>query len=221
MTTFSQVTAASTDPFAAVPCPRLRASVGDIVFVPARVKTVGTDNRSIRLCIDTGIACIRVNDSPSGSPPTGFVPPELVYHANNSLPSAMLERVAMASPLDSISADFQTMGHTKAQSDIMAMATPWVRSLCFTDPQRIQLSAAAIMSASSASMRLSLGHPTKQAYLQANGKQKDVAALMADFGRTAELDRELWENELPPSKWPAGMIASGLVPEESASNWPF
>lgn len=213
--------ASASDPYAGVPQPRLRAAIGDIVFVPARVQVVGADKKSIRLCIDTGMACVRVNESASGAPKEGFVPRELVYNAHNSLPSCVVERIAMSSPLDSVSEDFQTMGHTKAQSDIMAMATPWVRNLCFTDPQRIQLSASAIMSASTASMRLSLAHPTKRSYMDANGKPKDVAALLGDFGRTAELDRELWENDLPPSKWPGVMIASGLVPEEGASEWPF
>jgi len=202
------------------PRPHLRASLGDIVFVPARVTAVGTDKRSLRLCVDTGIACIRVNESASGAPFTGFVRPELVYHASNSMPSCIVEKIAMASPVCSVSEELQTLGHSKADADVMAMATPWVRNLCFTDVARIEQSASAIMSASNASMRLSLRHPTKSAYNAA--KPKDVGALLTDFGRMTELDRELWENDLTPSKWPAGMIASGLVPQEDLEDFhPF
>jgi hypothetical protein len=200
--------------------PHLRASPGDIVFVPARVTAVGTDQRSLRLCVDTGIACIRLNESPHGTPRTGFVRPELVYHASNSMPSCIVEKIAMASPVSSVSEELQTLGHSKADADVMAMATPWVRSLCFTDKARIEKSASAIMSASNASMRLSLSHPTKSSWKAAN--PKDEGALLTDFGRMTALDRQLWENDLAPSKWPAGMIASGLVPQDGLEDYhPF
>ena len=198
--------------------PRLRAAVGDLVFVPARVNQVGTDKRSIRLCIDTGIPCIRINSSSSGAPPTGFIPADLVYNAANSMPSSIVEKIATGGPLDSISEELQTLGHPKVQADVMAMASPWVRNLCFTDASRIEDAAAAIMSASSASMRLTLRHPTKSAWTES--KRKDAADLLADFGRATELDRRLWENDLMPSKWPGVMIASGLVPQEEMES-PF
>jgi hypothetical protein len=135
------------------------------------------------------------------------------------MPSTIVEKIATAAPLDSISEELQTLGHSKVQADVMAMASPWVRNLCFTDPSRIEHAAAAIMSASSASMRLTLGHPTKSAWNEA--KRKDAAQLLSDFGMATELDRRLWENDLPPSKWPAVMIASGLVPQEEEMENPF
>ena len=205
--------------------PPLRACLGEIVFVPARVTAVGEDKRSIRLCIDTGASeCIAVKPSPDGNNTfkTGHVHPEMVYNAHNSMHRTVMEKVALSATLDSISAELQTLGHTKEQADVMAMAAPWIRSLCFTDATKIHHMAATIISASAASMRLTLNHATKSDFKAAGGvdPKTDAASLLTAFGKATELDRELWEHDLPPSKWPAGMIASGLVPEEHAE-FPF
>ena len=95
----------------------LRGRVGDIILVPARVSSVGTDNRSIRLIIDTrGLPSVRVTNSENGAQ-VGFVDPTLVYHAYNRLPSSMLEHLSKHESFDVIRDDFVSLGHHEEQAN--------------------------------------------------------------------------------------------------------
>lgn len=192
----------------------LRAKHGDLIFVPSRVKHVGSDGRSIRLCVEHGIPSIRITPTQTTC---GLVNPELVYNPFQTLPTLIMERMATSAPLDSVSAEFQTLGHSQQQADLLAMSTPWIRDhLCFTSTTDLQQISSALVSASAASMRLTLAHPTRSAF-EASKRPSDseiLSKLLSEFSDMTRSDKDMWHNDLPPSKWPASMIASGLVPTD-------
>lgn len=191
----------------------LRACHGDLILVPARVKTAGPDGRSVRLFVESGLPSIRVTRNTNGSGSVGYINTELVYNANQRMPSSILERMVTSATLDSVSQDLQALGHTKNQADVMAMSAPWIRShMAFTNTEQLVDMASAIVSASAASMKLSLSHATRSDWKNADGKSKDCAQMWKEYRDVTNTDREMWEHDLPPSKYPAVMLASGLVP---------
>jgi hypothetical protein len=196
--------------------PGLRASYGDLVLIPARVRGAGSDGRSIRLFVEKGLPSIRVTKSSNGSGEIGYINPELVYNPFQRMPSCIVERMATSAPLDSVSRDLQSLGHTKEQADVMAMSAPWIRNhAAFTDKDKMVHMASAVVSASSSAMSLSLSHATKSDWKQSATKApKDATQLWKEFRDMTNTDREMWEHDMPPSKYPAVMLASGLVPEE-------
>lgn len=124
------------------PTQSLRARIGDIVLVPARVNGVGIDKRSIRLVIDTkGLPSIRVTNA-HGEGTVGYVDPTYVYHAYNRLPSSMLQNLANREPVELLREGFVSLGHSQQQAERYANhATVLVED--FTVPVDMDLSPAA------------------------------------------------------------------------------
>ena len=194
--------------------PGLRACHGDLILIPARVRSVGSDGGSLRVFVERGLPSICVTRGcKTGT--VGYINPELVYNPFQRMPSSIVERMATSAPLDAVSRDLQALGHPKEQADVMAMSSPWIRNnVAFTNKEHLVHMAGAVVAASSAAMNLSLSHATKSDWKTAGGKTTDVSDAWKVFNDTAHTDREMWEHDMPPSKYPAVMLASGLVPSE-------
>lgn len=95
----------------------IRGRVGDIILVPARVSSVGTDDkRSIRLIIDTrGLPSVRVSKSDEGGE-MGYLDPTFVYNPHNRFPASMLQHLSDRAPTEVLHEDFLTLGYSEAQA---------------------------------------------------------------------------------------------------------